>query len=149
MLAISTRVRYGLRALAFLAEQEEDRAVSLNLISEKESISRKYLENIFRLLKKGKIVRSVRGADGGYQLERAPESISIYEIVKALEGPISPSRCLTDPFKCKNVDDCGTRDFWKEFQNYLEDFFRSKTLAQLIGQIQKGDTDGKKICLYG
>ena len=68
MFQISTRFRYGLRALAFLAGYDPSDTVNLHYIAEKENISRKYLENIFKLLKKGKIVRSVRGREGGYAL---------------------------------------------------------------------------------
>ena len=68
MFQIPTRYRYGLRALAFIAENGSSRPVNLHLIAEKENISRKYLENIFKLLKKGRIVRSVRGREGGYAL---------------------------------------------------------------------------------
>ena len=149
MMAVSTRIRYGLRALIYLARDHEEQFIPLNFISEKEHISQKYLENIFTLLKRGKIVTAVRGPEGGYTLTKPPAELTVYEIVKALEGPIAPSKCVSDPHRCSNTGDCGTRDFWKEFQEHTEHFFKTKTLSEIVGQVHKRNGDGKKTCLYG
>ena len=149
MMTVSTRIRYGLRALIYLALDRDEQFIPLHFISEQEHISRKYLENIFTLLKKGKIVTGVRGPDGGYSLTKPPDELTVYEIVQALEGPIEPSKCVTDPHRCSNTGDCGTRDFWKEFQEHTEQFFKSKTLSEVVGQVYTRNGDGKQTCLYG
>ena len=149
MLSVSTRIRYGLRALVRLAQADRREFIPLVHISEQEQISRKYLENIFNLLKHGEIVKGTRGPDGGYQLSKSPDDITVLDIVNALEGPLSPSKCVTDPMRCENTGDCGTRTFWKELQEEVECFLKSKTLTELVSQVQRGEENGSTKCLYG
>jgi len=149
MLAVSTRIRYGLRALVAIARNKDEGFVPLIDISAEEHISRKYLENIFKLLKKGNIVVGNRGPEGGYILKRSPEKITVYDVVKALEGPIVPSKCISDPRQCGNTRECGTRDFWVEFQENIENYLRSKTLTQIMEQMNRGDKDENAPCVYG
>ncbi|MCP5514549.1 MAG: Rrf2 family transcriptional regulator [Spirochaetales bacterium] len=132
MFQISTRLRYGLRALTYLSTNEGSGTVSLHEIAEKEGISRKYLENIFKLLKKNKITRSVRGREGGYALIKKPEDIGLYEIAAALEGPVSLLDCIDAESLCENSSECGVRSFWADYQEYVKKYMLNITLAQVI-----------------
>lgn len=128
MFQISTRFRYGLRALAFLAGYDPSHTVNLHFIAEKENISRKYLENIFKLLRKGQIVRSVRGREGGYALVKKAEEISLYEIMTAIEGHVSLVDCVDNSAVCSRNTDCGVRLFWKDYQEYIGNYLTGMTL---------------------
>ena len=128
MFQISTRFRYGLRALAFLAGYDPSDTVNLHHIAEKENISRKYLENIFKLLKKGKIVRSVRGREGGYALVKKADEITLYEIMTAIEGHVTLVDCVDNSAVCKRNTECGVRIFWKDYQEYIAVYLTEMTL---------------------
>lgn len=141
MFQISTRLRYGLRALIYMAEKEGEKAVNLHEISVNEHISRKYLENIFKLLKKGKIIKSERGREGGYILARKPEQITLYEIAFAVEGGISLIDCLSDNGICGRYADCGIRSFWGDYQDYIRQYLENVTLEQIIGKYLKGNVN--------
>ena len=94
MFSVSTKSRYGLRALIELARSSEGKPVSLSELADKQDISKKYLESIFRMLQKKGIIRSSRGASGGYSLARDPENVILLEILEAVEGPIHLLDCL-------------------------------------------------------
>ncbi len=140
MFQISTRLRYGLRALTYLTTNGGTGTVSLHEIAEKEGISRKYLENIFKLLKKGNITRSVRGREGGYALIKKPDEIGLYEIASALEGKVALLDCIDDNGLCENSSECGVRSFWADYQEYVKKYMINITLAQVIDRYY-----GKKI----
>jgi len=92
----STRTTYGLRAMIRLAQNFGEENLSLPNISRRERISLGYLERLFASLKKAKLVKAVRGASGGYKLTRSPSRITVYDIIKALEGRLSPFHCLSE-----------------------------------------------------
>ena len=100
---LSTKGRYGVKAMVDLAINYGEQPVSIKSISERQSISEYYLEQLFSSLRKAKLIKSVRGSQGGYLLNRAPEEITIYEIINVLEGPIEISTCLHDE-ECTNID---------------------------------------------
>ncbi|MFN2363905.1 MAG: Rrf2 family transcriptional regulator, partial [Halarsenatibacteraceae bacterium] len=93
---ISTRGRYGLRAMIDLAINEEGEAIPLRVIAEREDISEQYLEQLFANLRKSGLVKSVRGAHGGYLLNREPENITAGDVFRVLEGPVSPVDCVQE-----------------------------------------------------
>ncbi len=134
MFSVSTRVRYGLRALTIIASVNNDSPVTLNFISEKTNISRKYLENIFTILRKGKIVRSIRGPEGGYQLIGNADDYTIFDIVKVIEGSVAAIDCIDDPVVCENTVKCGSRMFWSDLQEQIENFLKSKTLQNVLDE---------------
>ncbi|MDX9801500.1 MAG: Rrf2 family transcriptional regulator [Spirochaetia bacterium] len=137
MFQISTRLRYGLRALTYLSTNGGSGTVSLHEISKNEGISRKYLENIFKLLKKSKITRSVRGREGGYALIKKPEEIGLYEIATALEGKVSLLECIDEKGLCENSSECGVRDFWSDYQDYVKKYMLNLSLADIIEKYYK------------
>jgi len=146
MFTVSTQVRYALRGLLQLAEHGGDEPLSISLIAEEEGISRKYLENIFKLLKKGGIVRSLRGPVGGYTLTRKPEEINLAEIINAVEGEISVAECLGSPEVCERTPDCRTRIVWEELQRKMEEFCTFRTLESIYTKNQSGAVDE---CIHG
>jgi Rrf2 family cysteine metabolism transcriptional repressor len=137
MFAVSTRTRYGLRALHFLSTHNGNKPVSLHSIAEELAIPFKYLENIFKLLTRGGIVRGERGPAGGYMLIPSPKNLTLYEIVDALDGPLLTVACVSDKNLCENSDECPTREIWDELQAHISSFFKSRTLAQLFRHKKK------------
>lgn len=111
---ISTKGRYGLRVMTDLAVNGKDGCISLKDIAEREHLSEKYLEQIVNQLSKAGLVRSVRGAKGGYQLTDEPEKITVEDILKATEGSLAPVACAEDNGKCVNYGDCVTSFIWTE-----------------------------------
>jgi Rrf2 family protein len=128
---ISTRGRYGLRALIELALRYGDGPVQLASIARRQGISRKYLEQLMVRLRKAGLVRSFRGVQGGYALARSPSDIRIHEVVEALEGNFAPVACLDEPEKCDRSARCASRDFWKDLYDAMEKVLRSRTLQDL------------------
>ncbi len=128
MFSVSAHARYALRALQYIARYPGKGYVPLSRIAEDEQISRKYLENIFTSLKRGGIVRSVRGPDGGYALARGPTEISLWDVMTAADGNIKTADCVDSPEVCERYDHCDYKDVWEELQNHIEDFLRSRTI---------------------
>jgi Rrf2 family protein len=129
--AISTRTRYGLRALHYLSVHNEKSPISLIHIAQELDIPFKYLENIFKLLSRSGIVRGERGPLGGYTLIRAADTLTLYEIADALDGPLLTAACITDSGVCNNNTGCPTRHVWDELQLNINAFLKSKTLSSL------------------
>lgn len=130
---ISTKGRYALRALTHLAgsyDRDGNKPVSIKDISQKEKISNRYLENIFVKLRKGGIVASVKGEKGGFKLLKAPGEINLYDIMKAVENDIAPSKCVLDTKSCVNTGKCGIRKIWVKLDRHINEFMTKTTLAE-------------------
>lgn len=130
----STRGRYGLRALTDMAIHAAEGPVALRVIAERQNISESYLEQVFTLLRKSGLVRSIRGAQGGYELSRPPKEITVGEILSILEGPLVPVHCVdTSGLKaeCENEKNCITRPFWEELRDTINNFLNRTTLQDL------------------
>ncbi|MCF7890660.1 Rrf2 family transcriptional regulator [Candidatus Bipolaricaulota bacterium] len=134
---ISTKSRYGLRAMVELAINYGEGPVSLHEIAENQGISKKYLEQIVPHLKTEGLLRSVRGAGGGYELTKAPEEIVVLQILRTLEGPLALVDCVDSPKICDRKDICPTRDLWVGMQESLKEFLGSRTLDQLARKQEK------------
>jgi Rrf2 family protein len=130
-LKVSTRGRYGLRALIDLAVYENSGAISIREISERQQISEQYLEQLFASLRKAGIVKSVRGAHGGYLLNQLPGEITLKDILNVLEGPVAPADCVLADGNCELVGGCVAHDIWIEFTKKINEFLDSITLADL------------------
>ena len=131
MVSLSSRTRYGIRALIYMAESSHD-LISLSSISHELNISFKYLENIFKLLKRSEIVSGTRGPEGGYKLIRTPTELTVYEIIDALDGPLFMIDCAVNTGSCRNTTACSAWSFWGELQNHVKSFLQKKTLAHLL-----------------
>lgn len=131
---LSTKGRYGLRALIDLAAHAQEGAVSIQSISERQSISESYLEQLARLLKKAGIIVSVRGAKGGYQLGRPAQEISVGDILRALEGNLDAVTCPANEGSggCQEADFCVTRFVWKRINDSITQAVDTITLGELV-----------------
>lgn len=128
---LSTKGRYGVKAMVDLALHYGDEPVSIKSISERQGISEYYLEQLFSPLRKAKLINSIRGAQGGYVLSRAPQDITVSEIMEVLEGPIEISNCL-EHSSCHNSDCCATRLLWAKIKNSIDSVTKSTTLQDII-----------------
>ncbi len=134
---ISTRGRYGLRAMIDLALHEDGKAIPLRVIAERENISEQYLEQLFANLRKSGLVKSVRGAHGGYLLNKNPKDITAGDIFRVLEGPVSPVNCVQEDYECKQSEECATHELWNILSNQIEEVLDSHTLEDLKNKAEK------------
>jgi len=128
---LSTRTRYGCRAMVELALNQQDGTMPLNKIAARQDISVKYLAQIFPALRTAGLVRSIRGPRGGYILARDPSDIRLSDIVHVLEGSLAPVECIDAPDLCARSGACATRDVWKALEDRMEDVLQSTTLSDL------------------
>lgn len=135
---ISTKGRYGLRTMLELSKNFDDTFIPLKEIAKNQGISDKYLEQIINQLNKAGFVKSERGPQGGYKLSRNPNEITVGEILRTLEGSLSPVSCVDDNGKsCKRLDDCVTFSLWVEINNAIKNVIDNKTLYQLLMENKK------------
>ena len=106
--------------------------MSLEVLARDQRIPRRYLAKIVQDLRRNGLIRSVRGAHGGYVLNRPPEEISLLDIWEALEGPFCPVECLNTPSSCRMADECVTRDVWDKVRHALTEVLRHEDLAALV-----------------
>lgn len=136
---LSTKGRYGLRALIDLALYSESEAVSISSISAREDISVSYLEQLVAKLKKAGLVKSIRGAGGGYQIARPVDTISVGDILRALEGSLDAVDCPgtegTDG--CESADSCVTRFVWEKINASITEAVDDISLEQLVEESKK------------
>ncbi len=128
---LSTRGRYGTRALLELARRYGTGPMLVREISENQRISERYLENILNTLRKSGIVVSARGANGGYKLARQPSLITIGEIVRSLEGPLDVVEC-TGSMTCSQSQTCAAHFVWSKLKTLIENELDSITLEDLV-----------------
>ena len=131
---VSTRSRYGLRALVELALCEEKDCMPLKAIAQRHGMSEYYLEQLFAPLKKAGIVKSVRGAQGGYKLSRPPEDITAGDVIRILEGTLSPVDCLeNDDYECPAADceTCNTKPVWEKLYAGVSEVLDTIRLSDL------------------
>jgi Rrf2 family cysteine metabolism transcriptional repressor len=142
----STRSEYGVRVMIQLGRRHGAGPVSLADIAESEQLPLAYLEQLVARLRKSELVTSTRGAHGGYELARAPERITMAEVVEALEGTLAPMQCLTDPLAnrvlCNHLLDadegCATKLLWTRVQAGVNRALEQTTLAELVEFAEHG-----------
>jgi len=139
MIRLSTKGRYGTRLMLNLAQHFGDGAdaVILKDISSDECISIRYLEQIIIPLKINRLVKSIRGAGGGYTLARKPEDIKLSEILHALEGNCCLVECVEDAAACERIETCTTYDIWKGATELLKAYFDGITLKDIVAMAEK------------
>jgi len=143
MLKLSTKTRYGLRAMIDLAQHSNGEPVFLSAIARRQGISRNYLDALFASLRQAGMVRSVRGATGGYFLAAPPEETKVLDIVRALEGSPVIVDCLEKEGSCARSGSCSARPLWKRLRATIEGVLSETTLGQLAGPARG---DGKGAC---
>lgn len=129
---ISTRGRYALRLMLDLAVYGDGTPVSLRDVAKRQMISDKYLEQIVTPLSRAGMVRSVRGAGGGYLLTRRPEEYTVGDILRPLEGDLAPVECATDSEYCHRCSECVTVALWQEIHRAVSTVVDNTTLADLV-----------------
>lgn len=135
---LSTKGRYGVKAMFELALHFGEEPVSIKTIAEKQDISDYYLEQLFAGLRRAKLIKSIRGAQGGYILSRHPKDITVAEILNVLEGPIEISECLNDEEAvCKRANCCVTRLLWQKVSDSVNQVVNSITLQDMVNDYYK------------
>jgi len=142
---ITTRGRYGLRAVLKLTVSDKGKPISIRELSESEDISPEFLEQIFFKLRKAGIIKSTRGPGGGFQLNKSPEEITVKEIFDAVGEEISLTPCTsdTDPRSpCERADDCISRKMWEATSRHFNDYFGTITVQSILEKDAKPAAKG-------
>lgn len=140
----SAKTEYGLRAILDLAYHYRESPIQLKQISARETIPVRFLEQVMATLKCAGLVESVRGARGGYVLSRAPEEVSLAEVITALEGPINVMECVTESStECDAVPICVIRDVWHDVQRSLMETLRATNLRDLCDRKASRETTSR------
>jgi len=134
---LSTRARYGTRALLELALHQKEGPILLKDIAKRQQISLPYLEHLIAPLIAGRIIRSTKGTKGGISLARSLEEINLSEIIQLLEGSVAPVDCVNHPDVCNRSEFCVTRDIWSELNMVMDKVLQSTTLHDLVERHRK------------
>jgi Rrf2 family protein len=135
---LSTKSRYGTRAMIDIAIHSDGGTSMLKDISKRQAVSPKYLDHILSSLRKAGLIKNLRGKSGGYSLTRPASAITLHDIIKAVEGSIAPVECVDNPVLCDRTKNCATRDVWIQLKDAMENVLESTTLEKLIqSQIKK------------
>ena len=137
---ISTRGRYALRVMVELAEKNTSEFIPLKEIAQDQQISEKYLEQIINPLTKSGLVKSFRGAQGGYTLTNPPSETTVGEVLRVLEGSLSPVDCVDHP-NCANSDHCVSLSIWKKMKEALDEVVDGITLADMAAEYAEKNPD--------
>ena len=131
---ITTKGRYGLRAILKLAQQEDNRPVSISSIAAEEDISPEFLEQIFYKMKKSGIIKSTRGPGGGFSLTRDLSSITLADIFDAVGESVILSPCVTTGTKkdCPRTDNCDAYEIWHEISDHFTEYFSGISLEDIV-----------------
>jgi Rrf2 family protein len=136
-LRMSTRGRYGVRLMVALALNYGNGIQLLKEIARREGISEKYLGQIIIPLKNAGLVSSQRGSRGGYALARPPETVSVKDVVEAIEGKIAAVLCVDDPEACARASSCVATKVWQQLSRDIERSLSAFTLAALARQARQ------------
>lgn len=134
---LSTKGKYGLKAIFELSLHVNEGPMPLNMIASKQKIPEQYLEQIFSTLKKSQLITSVRGAQGGYFLNKDPNDVTVGDVLTILEGPVALSQCIIDEGSCENSNDCSAKLVWEKLKKGIEDVLNSITLQDMIDDYNK------------
>ena len=129
---ISTKGRYGLRILIDLAMHDPGKPRMLRDIAQSQQISETYISRLVIDLRRAKLVRSVRGVNGGFHLAKAPEQITLLEVLETMEGPLSVVECVRSPEKCKRQMLCPARNIWARLNDGIRELTRNITLDDIL-----------------
>ncbi|KKM09243.1 Rrf2 family transcriptional regulator [Clostridiales bacterium PH28_bin88] len=136
---LSTKGEYGLRAMFDLAQHFGEGPISLKSVAERQEISEHYLEQLIAGLRKAGLVKSVRGAQGGYTLAREPAEITVGDVIRVLEGPIAPMDCVSDEETdlCSRAEFCITRNIWEKVRDSINEVLDSINLQDMCDEAEK------------
>ncbi len=127
---LSTRGRYGLRAICYIAENQDKGYISVSEISEKLNLSENYLEQLVRMLKKDSLIKSSRGPKGGYKINKNLDEITIGQIIRSLEGDMTTSECVSGKVNCD--EKCDAYDLFTKLDYLINSAIDSITLENIV-----------------
>lgn len=134
MMELTRKGEYAIRGIVYLAAQPVDRVCLLSDIAAAVDVPATFLAKIFQQFSKIGLVRSYRGTGGGFLLGRAPELITLLEVVEAVEGPIMPNRCVIASGECERDLSCTVHPVWKKVQGEVRKVLEAVTLKDLAGK---------------
>lgn len=138
---LSTKCRYGVRAIYEIARNYNKCPTKRKDIALNQDLDESYLENILIDLKNAEIVNAIRGVHGGFVLKQPPESITILNIVESLQGKLTPVECLITPSVCNRVEGCVSRPVWQKLKEAQEDVLQGITVQDLLDQQKSRNID--------
>jgi len=138
---LSTRTRYGVRAMLEIALHGNNHPVDLNKISENQEISKKYLHNLLMHLKNGGFITSIRGKSGGYLLAKKPEDINLYDLFQTLEGSVDLVECIGNDDLCERSVICTTRKLWSRISHVIKNELENTTLQDLLDDCSSNENN--------
>lgn len=134
---ISTKGRYALRMMLDLAQHQNDGFIALKDIAERQNISKKYLEQIIPILSKSEILKTSRGAQGGYRLSKSPDKYTVGDILRLTEGSLAPVSCAKEePAECERSAECAMLGVWRGLYKVINEYLDSITLQDILEQQQ-------------
>lgn len=129
---ISTKTRYGMRVMLDLAERYTQGCTPLKDVAERQGLSKKYLEQVVAPLSAAKLLTVTRGFQGGYQLARPPEHITLAEVMAASEDGLELMNCTSDLLACERAGECPSRRVWSGLQDAMISYLENHTLADML-----------------
>jgi Rrf2 family protein len=144
---LSSRTEYAVRAMAELAQMHGGDPVSLREIAGRQEIPEKYLEQLFRQLRKAGLIKGVRGAQGGYTLTGGPRDVTVGDIMRAVDGPIAVCSCASEgqgQGDCERKPHCAAHPVWARLQNGIVSILDSTTLYDMLAQTPASDMQGNR-----
>ena len=142
---LSTRTRYAVRAILELADNFGKGPLQTRIIAKNQDISVKYLEQLMAALKSAGLVRSQRGAKGGYILASPPDKIKLSEVFDVFEGPVVTVECVANENYCARAADCIARQVWCEVQRAVKNVLQSITLQDALDKAKKKELTSYQI----
>jgi len=136
---ISTRSRYGTMAMIEIARSYDKNSITRNDIIHKQSIPKEYLAHILLTLKGQRLITTMRGVNGGYRLAQSPSKISLFNIVGALEGSLTPVECVENADSCKKSSQCSARKAWVKLYEAQLGVLKGISLQDLLEMENEND----------
>jgi Rrf2 family protein len=133
---LSTKGRYGTRAMLDIATNAEKGPCIMKDISKRQDISPKYLDHILSSLRRAGLIQNIRGKDGGYILTRPATDINLKEIIEAVEGSLAPVECIDDDKVCDKIETCASIEVWRKLRDAIEGVLKDTSLQSLV-ELQK------------
>ena len=140
---LSTKGRYGIHAMYDLAQFGSETPQPIKSIAERQNIPEAYLEQLIGQLRRSGLVKSVRGAQGGYLLSRSPAEITVGEVLRTLEGDLTVADCLLEEDACHKACSCPTRVVWKKLRDGLNQIVDGITLQDMLDDYQRMSAEGR------
>ncbi len=136
MMELTRKGEYAIRGIVYLAGKPIDKVCLLSDIAAAVNVPPTFLAKIFQQFSKIGLVKSFRGTGGGFMLGRPPESITLLEVVEAVEGPIIPNRCVVSPSDCERSGECTVHPVWRRVQDEVRGVLEGVTLKELLTEAQ-------------